>query len=294
MKYGTRSNVKPIKSILLKHPRDAFINSQNIASSWPEPGWVRQLGPPDFVRAISEYEEFISLLKDHVPDIRYLPQDGRTGIDSIYVHDPLVITEQGAIILSMGNATRKNEPAAARDYMGKLDIPIRGTIEGEGKVEGGDLLWLGERVLAIGRGYRTNDEGIRQLKKILKDDIDELCVVPLPHWRGDGECLHLLSLISLIEDDLAVVYSKLLPVPFREKLVREGIKLIEVPDDEYETLGCNVLALSPRMCVMLAGNTATRKALEVEGVKVREFEGLEICTKGEGGPTCLARPILRE
>jgi arginine deiminase len=293
MKYGAKSNVEPIKSILLKHPRDAFVSSQNIASSWPKPGWVRQLGPPDFERAISEYEKFVGLLKDQVPDIRYLPQDGRTGIDSIYVHDPIVITEQGAIILGMGNATRKEEPLAARDYMSKLDIPICGAIEGEGKLEGGDLLWLGERTLAVGRGYRTNDEGIRQLKEILKDDI-ELCVVPLPHWRGEGECLHLLSLISLIDHDLAVVYSKLLPVPFREKLLREGIKLIEVPDEEYETLGCNVLALSPRKCVMLAGNPVTRRALEDEGVKVREFEGLEICTKGEGGPTCLTRPILRE
>ncbi len=294
MKFGANSMVKPIESVLIKQPKDAFISQQYIANHWPQPGWMAQLGPPYFEEAIAEFESFVSLLRSHVPDIRFLPLDNRTGIDSIYVHDPILITEQGAILLSMGNASREKEPAAAGDYMKDLGIPIFGTIRGEGKLEGGDLLWLNERTLVIGRGYRTNDEGIRQLQEIVGDSIEDLIVVHLPHWYGEAECLHLLSLISLIDDKLAVVYSKLLPVPFREKLLREGVKLLEVPDDEFDTMGCNILTLSPRKCVMLAGNPKTKRMLENEGVEVREFKGLEICIKGEGGPTCLTRPILRE
>jgi arginine deiminase len=294
MKYGSASMVKPIKSVLVKHPKDAFLNQQSVVNSWPQLGWMRQLGPPNFEEALSEYERFVDLLRRQVSDVRYLPPDNRTGIDSLYVHDPVVITEQGAILLSMGNVARRKEPEAAQDYMKELGIPIFGAIEGEGKLEGGDLLWLNEQTLAIGRGYRTNDEGIRQLEKILGDSIDRFIVVPLPHWQGEEECLHLLSLISLVDDDLAVIYSKLLPVPFREELLRDGLKLIEVPDDEYGTLACNILALSPRKCIMLEGNPKTRRMLENEGVEISDFKGQEICIKGEGGPTCLTRPILRE
>jgi arginine deiminase len=294
MKFGANSMVKPIKSVLVKHPKDAFISQQYITNNWPQLGWRAQLGPPYFEGAVAEYENFISLLKSHVPDVRYLPPDNRTGIDSIYAHDPVLITEQGAILLSMGNATRQKEPAAAGDYVKELGIPIFAAIKGQGKLEAGDLLWLNERTLAIGRGYRTNDEGIRQLQEILGDSIEDLIVVHLPHWHGEEECLHLLSLISLIDDKLAIVYSKLLTVSFREKLLQAGVKMLEVPDDEYETLGCNILALSPRKCIMLAGNPKTKKMLENEGVEVREFKGEEICIKGEGGPTCLTRPILRE
>jgi arginine deiminase len=293
MKYGSSSMVKDIKSVLIKHPKDAFISQQNIVGHWPQPGWMTQLGPPNFDEAISEFEHFVDLLSSQIPDVRYLPPDHRTGIDSIYAHDPVVITDQGAILLSMGNTSRQKEPAAAGDYLKELGISIFGAISGEGKLEGGDLLWLNERTLAVGRGYRTNDEGIRQLEELLRDSIDDFFVVPLPHWNGEEECLHLLSLISMIDDNLAVVYSNLLPVPFREKLLQAGVKLLEVPAGEYETLGCNILTLSPRKCMMLSGNPLTRRMLENEGVEVSEFEGREICIKGEGGPTCLTRPILR-
>lgn len=293
--YGCSSMVKSLKSVLVKHPRDAFISQRNIADQWPVPGWATQLGPPDFDRALKEFEYFIGLLKSHIPDIRYLPRDDRTGIDSIYVHDPVMIMERGAILLSMRNGSRRNEPAAVEDFIHEeLRIPVVGAITGNGKLEGGDMLWLEDRKLAVGRGYRTNDDGIEQLRKILADTVDDLITVPLPHWQGSDQCLHLLSLISPIDEDLAVVYSKLLPIPFREGLLEAGMKLIEVPDDEFETMGCNVLTVSPRKCIVLAGNPKTKRMLESEGAEVSEFKGSEICIKGEGGPTCLTRPILRE
>ena len=155
------------------------------------------------------------------------------------------------------------------------------------------MLWLDSRTLAVGQGYRTNAEGIRQLRTLLGDAVDEVEVVPLPHWRGPASCLHLMSFISLIDQDLALVYSPLMPVPFRESLLARGFTLVEVPDQEFDTLGCNVLAVAPRVCVMVEGNPRTKALLEAAGAQVHTFEGQEICVKGEGGPTCLTRPLLR-
>ena len=148
--------------------------------------------------------------------------------------------------------------------------------------------------IAVGRGYRTNDEGIRQLRQLTAELIDELIVVALPHWQGPNDVLHLMSLISPVDYNLALVYSKLLPVPFREWLLAWGIKLLEIPDAEYDSMGCNVLAVAPRKCIMLAGNPRTKAMLVNEGVEVWEYEGEEISRKGAGGPTCLTRPILRK
>ncbi|MDZ7364124.1 MAG: arginine deiminase family protein [candidate division KSB1 bacterium] len=180
------------------------------------------------------------------------------------------------------------------EFFSKMNVPILGVIAGNGRLEGGDVVWLDERTLAVGRGYRTNDEGIRQLQQLLKDLVDEVVVVPLPHWRGPHEVLHLMSLISPIDVDLALVCSKLLPVPFRERLLARGFRLLEVPDEEYESMGCNVLAIAPRKCMMLAGNPRTKALLMNEGVEVWEYLGEEISRKGAGGPTCLTRPIWRE
>jgi N-dimethylarginine dimethylaminohydrolase len=154
-------------------------------------------------------------------------------------------------------------------------------------------VWLDRRTLAVGRGYRTNDVGIAQLRALLGDAIDELVVVHLPHWRGAGDVFHLMSIISPVDPDLAVVYSPLMPVAFRERLLDRGMTLVEVPDDEFESMGANVLALGSRRCVMLAGNPRTRARLEAAGVDVVEYEGMEISRKGGGGPTCLTRPLRR-
>ena len=290
MKISCRSEVGKIEKILLKHPRDTFINQENIDAQWEH---LNYFGCPDYNLAKSEYESFIELLNRDVSEIHFLPQSGKTGLDSVYVHDPVIVTEKGAILCSMGKQARRGEAAAVAEYLAELDIRIVGAITGMGRLEGGDLLWLGGRTLAVGLGYRTNEDGIRQLKELTDDIIDEFMVVPLPHWSGPNKVLHLMSLISPVDYDLAVVYSRLLPVPFRQWLIDRGMKLIEVPDTEFATMACNVLAVAPRKCIVLSGNPITKRMLEDEGVEVREFQGEEICRKGAGGATCLTRPLLR-
>ncbi len=291
MRFGGQSEVGTIKRLLLKSPQQAFVSVKNIDAQWQE---LNYAGAPDFAAALREYERFVDLLKQHQPEIEFLPTNEAAGLDSIYVHDPALITNHGAILCNMGKAQRRGEPAAMGEFFPKMNVPILGAIAGEGRLEGGDVVWIDEWTLAVGRGYRTNEEGIRQLQQLLNDLVDEVIVVPLPHWRGPDEVLHLMSLISPIDDDLALVYSKLLPVPFREWLLARGFKLLEVPDEEYESMGCNVLAVAPRKCIMLAGNPRTKALLMNEGVEVWEYAGEEISRKGAGGPTCLTRPIWRE
>lgn len=291
MKFGGQSEVDHIKSLLLKHPKDAFITQENIQSQWKE---LNYLASPDYDKAVEEYDNFIGYLKKFIPEIYYLPQNDKTGLDSVYVHDPVIITNKGAILGSMGKERRCAEPQAAGEFLLELGVPILGHITGEGKLEGGDVVWIDEHTLAVGLGYRTNEEGIRQLKELSRDIVDEFIVVPLPHWRGPDDVMHLMSLISPVDRDLALVYSRLMPVSFREWLQRRGIQLVDVPDSEFETMGCNVLAVSSRKCLMISGNPKTKKMLEDKGVRVWEYKGEEISMKGAGGPTCLTRPLLRE
>jgi N-dimethylarginine dimethylaminohydrolase len=213
------------------------------------------------------------------------------GLDSIYVRDASVMSARGAIMCRMGKALRESEPAALAECYRSLGIPIAGAIEVPGTLEGGDVTWLGPRLPAVGRGYRTNDEGIRQLRALLGDSIDALLVAPLPHYRGPGDVFHLMSILSPVDHDLAVVYSPLMAVTFREALLGLGYTLIEVPPEEFDSMGANVLALSPRRCLMVDGNPKTRAALEAAGAEVLVYDGSEISLKGGGGPTCLTRPI---
>jgi N-dimethylarginine dimethylaminohydrolase len=192
----------------------------------------------------------------------------------------------------MGKEDRRTEPAVLAEHLQSLGVPILGAISGAGRIEGGDVTWLDRTTLAVGRGYRTNDEGIRQLREFLGDGV-QVVPVPLPHWRGPADVFHLMSMISPVADDLAVVYSPLLPVPFREFLLDRGIGLVEVPDQEFESMGCNVLAVAPRVCVLRRGNPITRERLAAAHVTVHEFVGDEICGRGAGGPTCLTRPLTR-
>ncbi len=290
MRFGCQSEVDRIKILLVKHPRDAFRSQKYIQAQWRR---LHYSGCPDYEKAVQEYGDFIKLLKRFVPEIHFLPQNDRTGLDSIYVHDAALVTEKGAILCSMGKEPRRSEPEAMQEFFLKLGIPVLGAIQGRGRLEGGDVVWLDERTLAVGQGYRTNEEGVLQLKQITGDLVNEFIVVPLPHWKGPEDVLHLMSLISPVDHDLAVVYSKLLPVPFREWLLRRGIRLLDIPDSEYETMACNILAVAPRICIMIAGNPVTKKRLENEGVEVFEYAGEETSRKGAGGPTCLTRPLLR-
>ena len=289
MNRPTQSDVGTLESVLLKHARDAFRDAATVDASWRR---LNYLAPPDPGRAAAEYDRFARLLEDAGARIHWMPGDDVTGLDSLYVRDASIPSRAGMILCNMGKAARATEPAAQAEAFIRFGIPVAGAVSGEGKIEGGDVVWLDETTLAAGRGYRTNDEGIRQLRGILGEGI-EVVAVPLPHWRGPTDVFHLMSILSPIDRDLVLVYSPLLPVPFRELLMARGFSLVEVPDEEFESMGCNVLALAPRTCLMLDGNPVTRTRLEKAGAQVAVFSGEEICRKGSGGPTCLTRPILR-
>lgn len=290
MKTGAQSDVGPLQSVVLKHVRDAFVDQAVIDEQWRDLGYLER---PDLERALAEYDAFAGLLQRSGVDVYFLPRDERTGLDSVYARDSTVVSDRGVILCNMGKQQRRGEPAAAADAFRTLGIPVHGSIQGEGLLEGGDVVWLAPDALAVGRGYRTNDEGIRQLRELLGDCIRELVVVPLPHWRGPGDVFHLMSVLSPLDLDLALVYSPLLPVPFREALLQRGIELVEVADEEFEAMAGNVLALAPRRCLMMQGNPITRGRLEEAGVQVETYAGREISAKGGGGPTCLTRPLLR-
>jgi len=290
MKCNGQSETAPIRSILLKHPRDAFQSPSAISNQWQELNYV---AAPNYDSAMREYERFVELLAETVDEFHFLPEDTATGLDSLYVHDPVIITSRGAILCNMGKEQRFGEPEACGRFLKTLGVPILGSIEGEGKLEGGDVVWFEGGAVAVGEGYRTNAEGIRQLRELTSELVDEFVVVPLPHWQGPSDVLHLMSFISPIDSDLALVYSRMMPVFFRQWLLDRGIKLIEVAETEFSNMACNVLTVAPRRCIMLSGNTLTKQLLEKESVEVREYKGQEISLKGAGGPTCLTRPILR-
>ena len=279
-----------LASVVVKHARDAFIDDATIASQWKA---LNYTAPLDLARAIDEHDRFIDILRSAGANVQLLPRDQATTLDSIYVRDASIVSQTGLILCSMGKAARTTEPAAQHRALQGGSIAIAGAITPPGRLEGGDLIWIDDQTVAVGRSYRTNLEGIRQLRALVGARV-EVIEVPLPHWHGPGDVMHLMSLISPLDRDLAVVYARLLPVPFREWLLERGMTLIEVPDGEFDTMGTNVLALGPRRGLMLAGNPRTRQALETSGCEVLEYEGSEISVKGAGGPTCLTRPIRRK
>jgi N-dimethylarginine dimethylaminohydrolase len=279
-----------LRSVIVKRPQDAFVDAQTIANQWQR---LNFSAAPDLRRAAGEHARFVEILRSTGADIHLLPRDPATTLDSIYARDASIVSPRGLILCSMGKPAREAEPAAQQRALAAAPaVAICGRIEPPGRLEGGDVVWMDDRTIVVGRGYRTNAEGIRQLRALLGTGV-EIVVVPLPHWRGVGDVMHLMSLISPVDADLAVVYSRLLPVPFREWLIERGVRLVETPDEEFESMATNVLALAPRRCVMLAGNPRTRAALEAAGAEVLEYEGNEISVKGAGGPTCLTRPIAR-
>lgn len=279
-----------LRRLVLKHPRDAFGDRARISREWQPLNFT---AAPDPARAAAEYDAFLDLLRGAGTEIHLLPDAAGTGLDSIYVRDASIACDQGLILCRMGKPQREEEPRAQGAAFRALGWNVLGAIQPPGRLEGGDVAWLDPRTLAVGRGYRTNDAGIAQLRAFLGRDI-EVVVVPLPHWRGPGDVFHLMSIVSPIDSDLALVYSPLMAVPFRDLLLDRGFTLVEVPDEEFADMGANVLAIAPRRCVMLAGNPRTRARLEAAGAEVLEYAGTEISLKGGGGPTCLTRPLLRE
>ena len=278
-----------LRAVVVKHAREAFVSQDVIDAQWRSLNFT---APPDFARAAAESDAFLEIIAGTGAEVCRLPGNDRLTLDSIYTRDASIVCAQGSVVCSMGKPERINEPSVMEQELRRMSRSVAGRIAPPGLLEGGDLIWLDPHTLAVGQGYRTNAEGIRQLQALLDDSV-ELLVVPLPHWRGPGDVMHLMSLVSPVDANLAVVYSRLMPVPFRNELLRREYQLIEVSDDEFETMGANVLALAPRVCVMVRGNPKTRAALERAGAAVYEYEGREISLKGGGGPTCLTRPLSR-
>ena len=272
----------PLRRVLVRPPQPAD------AARWREYGWR---AAPDPAAAAREHEALCALLEEAGAEV--VLAAGETGNpDAIYTYDPLLVGDEGAVLLRPGKDERLGEPDALVADLERAGIPVADRVEAPGTVEGGDTLWLGRGTLLAGRGYRTNAAGVEQLAAAFPDA--ELHVFDLPHWNGRAEVMHLMSLISPLDDDLALVYPRLAPVRLLELLAERGIAVVEVPDEEFESMGPNVLALGPRRALALEGNDETRRRLERAGVDVVVYRGDEISRKGDGGPTCLTRPLLRE
>jgi dimethylargininase len=283
--YGCQSMVAPLRRVLVRRPDEAFGDA--------EPTHWHYTARPDLQEARREHDALVDLLREAGVEVIEHSEPQPDRADAIYVFDPVLITDRGAVLLRMGKALRRGEEEALGRRLREVGVPTLAALDGEATAEGGDLLWLDRHTLAAGQGFRTNAEGLRQLREILAPLSVEVVPVELPYFGGPEACLHLLSLISLVDHDLAVVYSSLLAVPFWRFLRDRGIRLIEVPDMEFPTQGPNVLALSPRKVLMLEGNPITQGRLEEAGCEVLTYRGREISLKAEGGPTCLTRPVWR-
>jgi dimethylargininase len=279
--FGSPSMTGRLERVLVRPPL-----AEDVAR-WREYGWR---AAPDHAAAAAEHEVFCGLLEEagaQVVESRHDPGNP----DAIYVYDPVLVGSQGAVLLRPGKKGRRREPAAIAAALQSAGVPISAELHAPAFAEGGDTLWLDESTLLIGIGYRTSEEAVRALEAAFPG----VTVVgfDLPHWNGVGEVLHLMSFISPLDRDLALVYRRLAPVRLLRLLAERDIAVVEVPDEEFESQGSNVLALGPRRALALDGNPETRRRMERAGVEVAVYRGDEISKKGDGGPTCLTRPLLR-
>jgi N-dimethylarginine dimethylaminohydrolase len=257
-------------------------------SRWREYGWRAE---PDALRIAEEHEELQAALAEAGAEVVVAETAADGNLDAVYVYDPAIVTDRGAILLRPGKIERRGEVEAMRADFQAAGLPIAAELEEPALAEGGDTLWLDDQTLVVGLGYRTNEGGARQLAEALPEV--EVLTVDLPHYHGPGKVMHLMSLVSPVDRDLALVYLPLMPVRLVELLQERGYELVEVPDEEFESMGCNVLALGPHVALALNGNPETRRRLEAAGVDVRVYSGEELSRKGDGGPTCLTRPLER-
>lgn len=284
--YGGHSMIAPLRRVVVRRPDDALGSC--------DPAAFHYASPPDLARAQAQHDAFVALLERAGAEVLRHEAPLPEHADAIFVHDPVIVTRAGTISLRMGKSLREGEEQALADFLKETaGVPVLARLSGAARAEGGDLLWLDDTTLCAGLGYRTNLEGARQLQAALRPLKVEVLSFDLPSAGGPAACLHLQSLVSLVDHDLAVVFPPLAPVRFLELLRERGVSWVEVPEAELPTLGCNVLALAPRRCVMLDGNPLTQARLEAAGCDVATFRGDELCVKLEGGPTCLTRPVLR-
>jgi N-dimethylarginine dimethylaminohydrolase len=279
--YGANSMTLPLRRVLVRPPQPED------AARWREYGWRAE---PDAAAAAAEHEALRAILAGAGAEV-IVAEGDRGNPDAIYAYDPVLVGPHGAVLLRPGKDGRLKEPAALEAGLAEAGIPVAARIEAPGTIDGGDTLWLDGGTLLVGRGYRTNAAGVQQLQEAFPDV--EVLSYDLPHWNGRAEVMHLMSLISPLDDDLALVYPRLAPVRLLELLAERGIGTVDVPDEEFETMGPNVLALGPRLALALEGNDETRRRMETAGVEVLVYTGDEISRKGDGGPTCLTRPLLR-
>ncbi len=280
--YGAQSMTAPLRDVLVKAPAQAF----GRAFDDPAHGFLHAV---DLEVARREHEAFVDVLARLGPTVHVLDEE-LDEPDLVYTFDPLLVTDRGAIPLRPGKPNRAGEPAVLERWMAAAGIPTLGRIEPSGTVEGGDTFWLRPDLFCVGRTLRTNSTGVAQLADLVGGDVR---VFDVPYWKGAGELIHLLSVISPVADDLAVVYLPLLPVGLWELFQDLGIRLIEVPEREFATLGCNVLAVRPGVVILAEGNPETSAALAAAGCEVHTYPAIEIGINGSGGPTCMTRPILR-
>jgi dimethylargininase len=279
--FGAASMTGTLERVLVRPPL------AEDAARWREYGWH---AAPDPAAAAAEHEIFTALLEERGADVVVSRHDPGNP-DAIYAYDPVLVGSEGAVLLRPGKEGRRGEPAALRPLLDAAGVPVVAELEEPVSAEGGDTLWLDERTLLVGVGYRTNEEAVAALEAAFPGV--EVIVFDLPHWNGAGEVMHLLSFISPLDADLALVYPRLAPVRLLRLLADRGIRVVEVPDEEFESQGSNVLALGPRRALALDGNPETRRRMERVGVDVVVYRGEEISKKGDGGPTCLTRPLLR-
>jgi N-dimethylarginine dimethylaminohydrolase len=281
--FGAQSMTAPLREVLVKRPGPAF----GRAFDHPAHGYLR---PVDLELAQREHDAFTDLLAGLGPTVHELGAETDSP-DLVYLFDPLLVSDRGAIPLRPGKPNRRGEELVVEAWLEARGIPTVARIEAPGMIEGGDTFWLRPDLMCIGRTLRTDAEGARQLGAIVDGDVR---VFDLPYWKGPAELIHLLSVISPVADDLAVVYLPLLPVGLWQLLTGLGIAMIAVPDEEFPTLGCNVLAVSPGVVIVAEGNPRTAAALAAAGCEVHTYPAAEIGINGSGGPTCLTRPILRD
>ena len=285
--YGAQSMVTPLRRVVMRRPDEAMATA--------DPGRWHYTSAVDVAAARVVHDAFADSLRAWGVEVMYHEEPLPGHADSVFVFDPALVTDAGTILLRMGKELRRGEEEPLGRTLQACGVPLYGRLEGEAHCEGGDTMWVDHDTLAVGRGFRSNSEAVRQLRSLLGPLGVTVLDYDLPFFTGPEACLHLLSLISPIDVDLAVAYAPLMPVAFWAELRRRGMRLLEVPEEEFlHTQATNVLTVAPRRCIMLEGNPVTRQLLEEADCEVVTFPGEPLSFKAEGGPTCLTRPVLRD
>jgi N-dimethylarginine dimethylaminohydrolase len=288
MRFGAEDRSKPLAAVVMRAPGAAM------AKADPQ-DWHYGAGF-DAARAEIQHAELARIVTASGAEVHWMPSEDDGLSDAVFVQDPSFVTRHGAVILNMGKALRRAEPDMHAAFYESLGVPVIGRLTGEATVESGDCFWLDAQTLAVGRGVRTNQAGIDALADILHPHGIAVQAYDLPYWTGPDACLHLMSLVSPLGPDIALIHAPLLPYALWAEMQGRGWTLLHAPEDEFMAsngLSLNVLALRPRDVVMVDGFPKTRTMMENAGCKVQVFEGDALCIACEGGPTCLTRPVLR-